>query len=73
VFRDEYGRAVTVLVRVLGDIDLAEDAVQDACTAAVRLWPSRRAPREGLAELLPDEPEVLGLLLRARQGRTLAD
>ena len=30
VFREEYGRAVAVLVRVLGDIELAEDAVQDA-------------------------------------------
>lgn len=44
VFRDEYGRAVAVLVRVLGDIDLAEDAVQDAFTAAVRLWPSSGVP-----------------------------
>ena len=44
VFREEYGRAVAVLVRVLGDIDLAEDAVQDAFTAAVRLWPSSGLP-----------------------------
>lgn len=39
VFREEYGRAVAVLVRVLGDIDLAEDAVQDAFAAAARRWP----------------------------------
>ena len=44
VFREEYGRAVAVLVRVLDDIDLAEDAVQDAFTAAVRLWPSSGLP-----------------------------
>ena len=36
VFREEYGRAVAVLVRVFGDIDLAEEAVQDAFTAAVQ-------------------------------------
>jgi RNA polymerase sigma-70 factor (ECF subfamily) len=30
VFTDAYGRAVAVLVRVFGDIDVAEDAVQDA-------------------------------------------
>ncbi|HLL65872.1 MAG TPA: sigma-70 family RNA polymerase sigma factor [Micromonosporaceae bacterium] len=39
VFREQYGRAVAVLVRVLGDIDLAEDAVQDAFAAAMRHWP----------------------------------
>jgi RNA polymerase sigma-70 factor, ECF subfamily len=36
VFRREYGRAVAVLVRVVGDIDLAEEAVQDAFTIAVQ-------------------------------------
>jgi RNA polymerase sigma-70 factor (ECF subfamily) len=44
VFRDEYGRAVAVLVRVFGDIDVAEEAVQDAFTAAVRRWPSAGLP-----------------------------
>jgi RNA polymerase sigma-70 factor (ECF subfamily) len=44
VFRDEYGRAVAVLVRVFGDIDLAEEAVQDAFTAAVQRWPSTGLP-----------------------------
>ena len=44
VFRAEYGRAVAVLVRVLGDIDLAEEAVQDAVTAAVEHWPSAGLP-----------------------------
>jgi RNA polymerase sigma-70 factor (ECF subfamily) len=44
VFRKEYGRAVAVLVRVFGDIDVAEEAVQDAFTAAVRLWPSAGLP-----------------------------
>jgi RNA polymerase sigma-70 factor (ECF subfamily) len=39
VFRAEYGRAVAVLVRVLGDIDLAEDAVQDAFATAAARWP----------------------------------
>jgi len=39
VFRAEYGRAVAVLTRVLGDLDLAEDAVQDAFAEATRRWP----------------------------------
>ncbi len=44
VFREEYGRAVAVLVRVFGDIDIAEDAVQDAFAAAVQRWPSSGPP-----------------------------
>jgi RNA polymerase sigma-70 factor (ECF subfamily) len=44
VFRAEYGRAVAVLVRVLGDIDAAEEAVQDAFTAAAQRWPSAGLP-----------------------------
>ena len=44
VFRAEHGRAVAVLVRAFGDIDAAEDAVQDAFTAAVRRWPADGLP-----------------------------
>jgi RNA polymerase sigma-70 factor (ECF subfamily) len=44
VFREEYGRAVAVLVRLLGDIDLAEEAVQEAFEAAVRRWPETGLP-----------------------------
>jgi RNA polymerase sigma-70 factor (ECF subfamily) len=44
VFREEYGRAVAVLVRVLGDIDVAEEAVQDAFTVASERWPSTGLP-----------------------------
>jgi RNA polymerase sigma-70 factor, ECF subfamily len=43
IFREEYGRAVSVLVRVFGDIDLAEEGVQDAFTVATQRW-----PRDGL-------------------------
>ncbi|NUR50136.1 MAG: sigma-70 family RNA polymerase sigma factor [Hamadaea sp.] len=44
VFRAEYGRAVAVLVRAFGDIDLAEEAVQDAFAEAVRRWPVTGTP-----------------------------
>jgi RNA polymerase sigma-70 factor (ECF subfamily) len=44
VFREEYGRAVAVLVRVFGDIDVAEEAVQDAFVTAVRRWPATGLP-----------------------------
>ncbi|WP_432489244.1 RNA polymerase sigma factor [Kineococcus sp. SYSU DK018] len=44
VFRAEHGRAVSVLIRFLGDIDAAEEAVQDAFTAAVQRWPLTGLP-----------------------------
>lgn len=44
VFREEHGRAVSVLIRVLGDLELAEDAVQDAFEVAVRRWPVHGIP-----------------------------
>jgi RNA polymerase sigma-70 factor, ECF subfamily len=44
VFRAEYGRAVAVLTRVFGDLDVAEEAVQEAFAAAVRRWPATGPP-----------------------------
>ncbi|MCG5435716.1 RNA polymerase sigma factor [Micromonospora foliorum] len=44
VFRAEYGRAVAVLVRLLGDIDLAEEAVQEAFVVAVARWSTTGLP-----------------------------
>jgi RNA polymerase sigma-70 factor (ECF subfamily) len=43
-FRAEHGRAVAVLVRVFGDITVAEDAVQEAFVAASRTWPAAGVP-----------------------------
>src|SRR5215469_10013259 len=47
VFRQEYGRAVSVLVRAFGDIDLAEEGVQEAFAVATERW---------VAEGLPPSP-----------------
>ena len=44
IFREEYGRAVAVLVRQFGDIDAAEEAVQDAFTVALERWPTVGLP-----------------------------
>jgi len=44
VFRADYGRAVATLVRLLGDIGLAEEAVQDAFTVALERWPRDGVP-----------------------------
>ena len=44
MFREEYGRAVSVLVRAFGDIDLAEEGVQDAFAIAAQRWPDGGPP-----------------------------
>ena len=44
LFREEQGRAVATLIRVLGDFDLAEEAVQDAFITALETWPERGIP-----------------------------
>jgi RNA polymerase sigma-70 factor (ECF subfamily) len=44
LFREEQGRAVATLIRVLGDFDLAEEAVQEAFITALETWPSRGIP-----------------------------
>jgi len=45
VYREEFGRAVSILIRVLGDFQLAEDAVQDAFASALERWPREGMPR----------------------------
>jgi RNA polymerase sigma-70 factor, ECF subfamily len=44
LFREESGRAVATLIRVLGDFDLAEEAVQEAFVTALETWPVRGVP-----------------------------
>jgi RNA polymerase sigma-70 factor (ECF subfamily) len=60
IFRAEYGRAVAVLVRVFGDIDLAEEAVQDAFAAALTHWPSAGLP-----------PSPAGWIITTARNRTI--
>ena len=43
-FREESGRSVATLIRIFGDIDLAEDAVQEAFAVALRKWPRDGVP-----------------------------
>ena len=44
IFREESGRSVATLIRIFGDIDLAEDAVQEAFAIALRKWPIEGLP-----------------------------
>jgi RNA polymerase sigma-70 factor (ECF subfamily) len=60
VFREQYGRAVSVLVRVFGDIDIAEEAVQDAFATAVARWPQSGVP-----------PAPAGWIITAARNRAI--
>ena len=44
IFRQESGRAVATLVRSFGDIDVAEEAVQEAFVTAAERWPATGLP-----------------------------
>jgi RNA polymerase sigma-70 factor (ECF subfamily) len=51
-FRDEAGRALATLIRLVGDFDLAEDALQDAFAVALERWPNAELPSNPRAWLV---------------------
>jgi RNA polymerase sigma-70 factor (ECF subfamily) len=51
-FRDEAGRALATLIRLVGDFDLAEDALQDAFAVALQRWPAADPPSNPRAWLV---------------------
>ena len=70
VFREEWGRAVSILIRVLGDFELAEDAVQDAFATALERWPREGTPRNPAAWIVTTARNRA--IDRIRRERTLA-
>src|SRR5882672_1579813 len=52
IFRAERGRILATLIRLVGDFDLAEEALQDALAAALAQWPRDGAPAQPLAWLV---------------------
>jgi RNA polymerase sigma-70 factor (ECF subfamily) len=52
VYRKEWGRTLAILARTLGDVQLAEDAVQDAFAVAIERWPREGVPANPSAWLL---------------------
>jgi RNA polymerase sigma-70 factor (ECF subfamily) len=72
VFRAEAGRSVAVLIRVFGDIDVAEDAVQEAFAAAVRRWPDDGLPPDPGAWIrITARNRAIDRLRRESRGREL--
>jgi RNA polymerase sigma-70 factor, ECF subfamily len=52
IFRDEAGRALATLIRLVGDFDLAEDVLQEAFAAALERWPAQEPPENPRAWLV---------------------
>jgi RNA polymerase sigma-70 factor (ECF subfamily) len=52
IYRQESGRALATLIRLLGDFDLAEEMLQEAFAAALEQWPGEGTPRNPRAWLV---------------------
>src|SRR5579859_5051024 len=77
VWRIESPKLIAGLARIVRDVGVAEDLAHDALVAALEQWPESGVPDNPGAELVPQEPEVHGLValleiqasrLRARVG-----
>lgn len=71
VFRAEYGRVLAILIGVLGDFDLAEDALSDTLVTALERWPHRGLPDNPAAWMITVARRKA--LDRIRRERTLVD
>src|SRR5687767_14693761 len=74
LFRHESRRVLATLIRLLGDFDLAEEAMQDAFAAAVQRWPKEGVPANPRAWLVSTGrfKAIDGLRRRARFDASLA-
>jgi RNA polymerase sigma-70 factor (ECF subfamily) len=52
IFRNEHGRILATLIRLLGDFDVAEDGLQDAVAVALEQWPTAGTPANPVAWLV---------------------
>ncbi len=72
VFREAYGQAVATLVRLFGDITLAEDAVQDAFAVASDRWPTHGIPPNPAGWIITTaRNRAIDVLRRSARGRAL--
>jgi RNA polymerase sigma-70 factor (ECF subfamily) len=74
VFREAHGQAVATLVRVFGDITLAEDAVQDAFAVAVERWTGEAIPPNPAGWIVTTaRNRAIDVVRRAARGRELIE
>src|ERR1700716_3098167 len=70
VFREERARVLAALVRSVGDLELAEDALQEAFEAALERWPPPGPPQPPAAGLLTGaRTRAIARLRRQRRGQ----
>lgn len=73
LYRDESRRVLATLVRLLGDFDLAEEALQEAFAAAAQRWPREGWPAQPRAWLVSTGRfKLIDALRRRQRGRELA-
>ncbi len=73
IYRQEWGRALSTLIRLLGDFDLAEESLQEAFTIAVERWPQQGVPANPSAWLISTARHKAIDHLRRRQRIELRD
>jgi RNA polymerase sigma-70 factor (ECF subfamily) len=66
LYREESGRILATLIRLLGDFDLAEEAMQEAFAAALAQWPTEGSPANPRAWLIATARHRAVDLLRRR-------
>ena len=75
LYRSESGRVLATLVRLLGDLDLAEEAMHEAFAAALESWPQNGIPEKPRPWLISTArfKAIDGMRRRARSDRTQRD
>lgn len=73
LFRDESGRILATLIRLLGDFDLAEEALQDALTAALSTWNEEGIPDRPAAWITTVARRSAVDRLRRARSRSMGD
>lgn len=74
ILKRESGRILATLVRVLGDIDKAEEALQEACLVAMQKWPESGIPQNPYAWLVSaGKFKMIDLIRRQGRGKALLE
>jgi len=72
IYKKESGRVLAGLIRILGDLDLAEEAMQDAFSVAMEKWPVEGIPENPYAWLISTGKfKTVDAMRRAGRGREL--
>ncbi|MCH8021745.1 hypothetical protein IH785_18095 [candidate division KSB1 bacterium] len=72
IYKSESGRVLASLIRILGDLDLAEEALQEAFNAALEKWPKEGIPKNPYSWLVSTGKfKAIDSIRRLGRGREL--